>query len=98
MDTAEGRGMSESKFNVKASVVGSTWNHWEIMWGDCKHGVKTVENGERLPDPPCPYCRIATLEKVAEAAEELARDCIAPGYKSFHAALRAAGYLKDQSE
>lgn len=55
------------------------------------------DHGDKLTGEECPYCRIATLEKVAEAAVE----DLSPWEESITAvvlrnALRAAGYLKEQ--
>ena len=88
--------MSDTTFNIRAEMVGKTWNYWEIQWGPCGHGVKTIEDGERLPDPPCPYCRLALLEKVAEAVVRRHKSLDDFGMASSKEetdALRAAGYL-----
>jgi len=57
-------------FRVESETIPQ---HYAIFWGGCNHGVQTHKDGEQLPDPPCPYCRIALLEKSLEH-EGLMRD------------------------
>lgn len=55
-------------FRIVSELGNTSWQHWAMMWGPCGHGTKVVENGERLPDPPCPYCKIEELTRIADAA------------------------------
>lgn len=71
------------------------WQEGKLLLRTCK------DHGDKLTGEECPYCRIAELEKVAEAASIVwgnptpdPRDDI----DDLAKALRAAGYLKGEAD
>ena len=77
-----------------------------VYYFDCKiDGGRQQEHSSADPDNPCPICRIATLEKVAEALcnpdvqliiKIFARSDVT--WANINNALRATDYLKEQGE